>query len=100
MPSTKRSKLSNEELGVALKALPEWIKMEEREAIYRRFRFNSFGAAFGFMTRVALMSEKLNHHPDWSNNFNTVDVCLWTQALGGISKLDIELAHFCDGLVR
>ena len=77
----------------ALKTLPKWAAAPGgRDAICRTFRFSDFTAAFGFMTRIALMAEKMDHHPDWSNVYKTVDVTLNTHDDGGVTALDIELA--------
>jgi 4a-hydroxytetrahydrobiopterin dehydratase len=80
----------------ALKAVPEWSEVEGRDAIARSFRFKSFNQAFGFMTRVALRAERLDHHPEWFNVYNRVDVTLATHDAGGVTELDIKLASFID----
>jgi 4a-hydroxytetrahydrobiopterin dehydratase len=90
--------LSADERAEALAALPGWTYDEERKAIARSFRFADFSEAFGFMTRVALAAEKADHHPDWSNSWNRVDVALSTHSAGGVTRLDIALAHAIDGL--
>ncbi|MCU0895558.1 MAG: 4a-hydroxytetrahydrobiopterin dehydratase [Rhodospirillales bacterium] len=82
--------------AAALKAVPEWSEVEGRDAITRSFRFNTFNQAFGFMTRVALRAEKLDHHPEWFNVYNRVDVTLATHDAGGVTELDIKLASFID----
>lgn len=79
----------SEELG----QLPEWRMLEGREAISRRFRFADFNEAFGFMTRVALIAEKMDHHPEWANVYRTVDVVLSTHDAGGLTELDFKLAR-------
>ncbi len=86
------SRLSETELAEALAALPGWQLLEERSAIHRRFTFADFSEAFGWMARVALMAEKLDHHPEWSNVYRTVDVTLSTHDAGGLTRLDIRLA--------
>ncbi len=68
----------------------------ERDAIRRSYRFRDFNAAFGFMSRVALTAEKLDHHPEWSNVYNRVDVTLTTHDAGGVTDLDVALATFMD----
>jgi 4a-hydroxytetrahydrobiopterin dehydratase len=81
----------------ALKQRPLWKKAEgDRDAIQRTFRFADFTAAFGFMTRTALMAEKLDHHPEWFNVYNRVDVTLTTHDAGGVTELDVKLATFMD----
>lgn len=81
----------------ALKGLPLWRKAEgERDAIQRTYRFSDFTAAFGFMTRIALMAEKLDHHPEWFNVYNRVDVTLTTHDADGVTELDVTLAKLMD----
>ncbi len=80
----------------ALRDLHGWSEVEGRDAIARSFQFKTFNQAFGFMTRVALMAEKLNHHPEWFNVYNRVDVTLATHDAGGVTALDIKLAAFID----
>jgi 4a-hydroxytetrahydrobiopterin dehydratase len=81
----------------ALKTLPAWSAAEGgRDAIRRTFKFADFNAAFGFMTRAALMAEKLDHHPEWFNVYNRVDVTLATHDADGVTELDVELATFMD----
>ena len=76
----------------ALAALSGWTSVEGRDAISRSFRFADFNEAFAFMTRVALMAEKMDHHPEWSNVWNKVDIVLSTHDAGGLSQRDITLA--------
>ncbi|HJQ56112.1 MAG TPA: 4a-hydroxytetrahydrobiopterin dehydratase [Vineibacter sp.] len=81
----------------ALKELPKWAKADGgRDAIRRTFRFSDFTAAFGWMTRMALMAEKLDHHPEWFNVYNRVDVTLATHDAGGVTELDVKLASFMN----
>jgi 4a-hydroxytetrahydrobiopterin dehydratase len=81
----------------ALEKLPGWSALlTGRDAIQRTYQFADFNAAFGFMTRVALMADKLDHHPEWSNVYNKVDVVLTTHDAGGVTSLDVELATFMD----
>lgn len=89
-------RLTKEARAEALKALPEWSEVESRDAITRSFRFKTFNQAFGFMTRVALKAEKLDHHPEWFNVYNRVDVTLATHDAGGVTELDVKLATFID----
>ena len=80
----------------ALASLPGWGAAEGRDALTRTYRFADFNAAFGFMSRVALMAEKLDHHPEWSNVYNRVEVVLSTHDAGGVTALDVRLARFMD----
>ncbi|MBR7650838.1 4a-hydroxytetrahydrobiopterin dehydratase [Brucella oryzae] len=88
-----RNRLTENELNEALKELDGWQKVEGREAIAKSFKFKDFNAAFGFMARAALHAEKLDHHPEWFNVYNRVDVTLATHSENGITELDIRLAH-------
>ena len=92
--------LSQAEREDALEGLPEWDFDEGRDAILRSFVFADFVEAFGFMTRVALLAEKADHHPEWSNVWNRVEIALTTHDAGGLSHRDIELAESIDGLVN
>ena len=76
--------------------LPAWTLDPEASAISRHLEFADFGEAFAFMTRVALVAERKDHHPDWSNAYNVVDVTLTTHAAHGLTLKDIELARFID----
>lgn len=80
-------------------ALPEWTLAAERDAIHREFRFRDFSEAWGFMARVALLAEAQDHHPEWSNVWNRVDILLTTHDAGGLSARDVRLARAIDGLV-
>lgn len=93
-----RAKLTDTEIASALASLAGWLLVTGRPAIAKSFKFADFSAAFGFMTRVALAAEKLDHHPEWSNVYNRVDVTLSTHDAGGITALDIELARIIDKL--
>lgn len=88
-----------EKIGAAqaLKTLPGWSAVEGgRDAIQRTYRFADFNAAFAFMTRAALMAEKLDHHPEWFNVYNRVEVTLATHDADGVTELDVRLATFMD----
>ena len=76
--------------------LADWRDAPGRDAIARSFKFKDFNAAFGFMTRVALLAEKMDHHPEWSNVYNKVDVVLTTHDTGGVSDKDIAMAKAMD----
>jgi 4a-hydroxytetrahydrobiopterin dehydratase len=79
------------------KALPSgWSKVEGRDAIFKSFKFKSFGEAFGFMTQAALVAEKMDHHPEWFNVYSRVDVTLTTHSEKGVTALDIKLATAMD----
>ena len=82
--------------AAALAELPAWVAVEGRDAITRGYRFADFNAAFGWMTRIALAAEKLDHHPEWSNVYNRVEVILSTHDVGGVTALDISLAKIMD----
>lgn len=75
-----------------------WEMVEGRDAICKTFGFANFIAAFGWMTRAAIWAEKLNHHPEWSNVYKTVEVTLTTHDCGGLSDLDVKLAEKMDAL--
>ena len=80
----------------ALIGLDGWSDAEDRDAIQKTFTFKNFNQAFSFMTRVAMEAEKANHHPEWFNVYNRVDVTLSTHDTGGITEKDIKLAQFMD----
>jgi 4a-hydroxytetrahydrobiopterin dehydratase len=90
--------LGEHERDEAMRALPEWRHDPEARAIRRGFTFGDFSEAFAFMTRVALAAEKLDHHPDWSNVWNRVDIALTTHDEKGLTRLDITLARIIDRL--
>lgn len=89
-------RLTAEEIRAALVELPTWRLDADGLGLRREFRFADFNAAFGFMARVALKAEKMDHHPEWSNVYNRVDVRLTTHDAGGVSARDISLARFMD----
>lgn len=82
--------------AAALADLSGWSSAPEREALTKTFRFADFSAAFGFMTRVALAAEKMDHHPEWSNVYNRVEIVLTTHSAGGVTRLDVALAKIID----
>jgi 4a-hydroxytetrahydrobiopterin dehydratase len=82
----------------ALGGLSGWIEVPDREAIARTFTFKDFNEAFGFMSRVALVAEKRDHHPEWRNVYKTVEVVLSTHDAGGVTSLDIELAKAMNAI--
>jgi 4a-hydroxytetrahydrobiopterin dehydratase len=81
----------------ALAGLAGWSDAPGRDAIQKSFHFKTFNEAFGFMTRVALFAEKMDHHPEWFNVYNRVEVTLATHDAGGVTERDIRLARFMDG---
>ncbi len=85
----------------ALEKLPGWSDLPGgRDAISRTYRFADFNAAFGFMTRVALKADKIDHHPEWFNVYNRVEVTLTTHDADGVTALDIEMALFMDEVAK
>ncbi len=90
--------LDQTEREAAFADLPDWSLLHDRDAIARSFRFENFSAAWGFMTRVALAAEAMDHHPEWSNVWNKVDIVLSTHDANGLTKRDIALAKKIDSL--
>ncbi|WP_157215992.1 4a-hydroxytetrahydrobiopterin dehydratase [Flavisphingomonas formosensis] len=91
--------LNDTERAEALDGLPDWDYDEARDAITRTITFADFSEAFGFMTRVALAAEKADHHPEWSNVWNRVEILLTTHDAGGLSHRDIAMAEAIDAMV-
>jgi 4a-hydroxytetrahydrobiopterin dehydratase len=89
-------KLTGDTRSRALARLSGWSEVKGRDAIAKTFVFADFNEAFGFMTRVALVAEKMDHHPEWSNVYKTVNVTLSTHDAGGLTELDIKLAEAMD----
>jgi 4a-hydroxytetrahydrobiopterin dehydratase len=94
------TKLNEAERAELLLTLGEWTHEPTRDAIVRSFVFADFIAAFGFMSRVALLAEKADHHPEWSNVYNRVDILLTTHDADGLSQRDIALAHAIEAMAR
>jgi 4a-hydroxytetrahydrobiopterin dehydratase len=92
------AKLTNGERARLPTTLPLWQKLEERDAIMRRFTFKDFTAAFAFMAEVARLAEQQDHHPEWSNIYNKVEIILSTHDAGGLSSRDVKLAEAIDRL--
>jgi 4a-hydroxytetrahydrobiopterin dehydratase len=92
------SKLDDEARAVALSNLPLWSYDPEAQGIRRNLRFSDFAEAFGFMTRVAILAEKTDHHPEWFNVYNRVEILLTTHDAGGLSQRDIDLATAIDAI--
>jgi len=95
-----RKPLTPAERGKALKSLKGWAYSAKFKALSKTFKFKDFKQAFAFMTGCALAAEKMDHHPDWSNVYNTVDVKLSTHDAGGVTDADIKLAKTMDTLAR
>lgn len=92
------SKLDDEARAAALCKLPHWNYDVEAEGIRRTIRFSDFAEAFGFMARVAILAEKADHHPEWFNVYNRVEILLTTHDAGGLSQRDIDLATVIDAM--
>src|SRR4249919_2451708 len=90
------SKLTGDPRKAALAGLAGWSEVAGRDAIGKKFVFKDFNQAFGFMTRAALVAEKMDHHPEWFNVYKTVEVTLSTHDAGGVTKLDVRLAQAMD----
>ena len=91
-------RLNDAERTALATGLPKWELVRDPESIRREFRFKDFNQAWGFMSRVALMAEQQNHHPNWSNVWNTVRIELSTHDAGGLTQKDVALAQAIDGL--
>ncbi len=91
------TKLTGAARDAALRTLTGWNEVRGRDAIARTFRFADFNRAFAFMTRAALLAEKMDHHPEWFNVYNKVEVTLATHDAGGVTQKDIDLATAMDG---
>ncbi len=83
----------------ALAGIPDWKPVADRDAITRTIKFTDFSEAFAFMTRVAMLAEQANHHPEWFNVYNTVTITLSTHDAGGLTMKDVELATRIDTLI-
>ena len=97
-----RDKLEGAEREEQLKPLlgAGWKVLENRDAIYKEFLFKDFNEAFGVMSRVALTAEKLDHHPEWFNVYNKLQVTLATHTCGGVSEMDVTLATFIESITK
>jgi len=93
-------KLSPEARRAALAELPGWTEVQGRDAIQKSFKFKSFSQAWGFMNRVALAAEKLDHHPEWFNVYSRVDITLSTHDCDGLSERDVKLARRIDAFAK
>jgi 4a-hydroxytetrahydrobiopterin dehydratase len=90
------ARLDDQAVSQALAGLPGWAPVEGRQAIAKEYRFQDFNQAFGFMVRVSLLAEKLDHHPEWFNVYNKVAVTLATHDADGVTELDITMARFME----
>ncbi len=90
-------KLTDVEFGTALRSLAGWAPVADRHAMTKSFVFNDFSQAFAWMARVALLAERMDHHPEWFNVYNRVDVTLATHDAGGVSSRDVAMAEAMDG---
>ena len=93
-------KLTEAERASFLKAYPGWTLVDGRDAVAKSFKFKDFNTAFGFMTRIALAAEKADHHPEWFNVYNRVDITLTTHDAGGLSARDVALAEVIEDAAR
>ena len=91
------AKLSDAERASFFEAHPEWAEARGGEAASRTFRFSDFAEAFGWMTRVAIHADKADHHPEWFNVYDRVEITLTTHDAGGLSERDVAMAAFMDG---
>jgi 4a-hydroxytetrahydrobiopterin dehydratase len=93
------TRLTDEQRASLATAVPGWTRAADKDAIKRSFKFADFNEAWGFMTRVALLAEKMDHHPEWSNVWNAVQIELSTHDVGGLSDRDLKLAQAINRLV-
>ena len=91
--------LNETERQALTKSLPHWTLAEGRDAIFRKLAFDDFSQAFAFMTRVAMLAEQMNHHPEWFNCYRHVEITLATHDAGGLSQKDVALAQAIEGLL-
>jgi 4a-hydroxytetrahydrobiopterin dehydratase len=89
-------KLNEQQRHSALARLPGWTEADDRDAIRKTYRFADFIEAWGFMSRTALIAEQMNHHPEWLNVYNRVEITLTTHDAGGLSALDVDLTNHMD----
>lgn len=93
-------KLMGEERARLLGNLEGWREVQGRDAITKTFNFHDFSQAFGAMSRIALAAEKMDHHPEWTNVYNRLDIVLSTHDSGGVTERDVRLAHIIDQIVE
>ncbi|MEQ8585478.1 MAG: 4a-hydroxytetrahydrobiopterin dehydratase [Thalassobaculaceae bacterium] len=89
-------KLSDDDRKAILASIDGWAETDGGKKIVKTFEFDGFDSAWGFMTRAAIKAQSMDHHPEWSNVYSTVEVALTTHDVGGVSELDIELAKYMD----
>ncbi len=93
-------KLAGAARAEAVRALPGWSDVAGRDAIRKNFQFGTFGEAWGFMSQVALLAEKMDHHPEWFNVYNRVEITLSTHDCGGLSERDVKLARAIEAIPK
>ncbi len=93
-------KLSDQEINKSLADLQGWARMNDKHALQKNFKFKDFNQAWSFMSRCALLAEKMDHHPEWFNVYNRVDVVLTTHDANGISERDIKMAKAMDEFAK
>ena len=99
MTAKPTARLTGKARTAALASLKKWKELPGRDAIQRSLKFADFNQAWGFMTRVALAADKADHHPEWSNVYNKVEIVLSTHDAGGLSDKDVALAKFIDSTI-
>src|SRR5437762_2807347 len=100
METVMAERLTADARKQALSGIPGWSETQGRDALGKTFVFKDFSEAFGFMTRAALVAEKMDHHPEWRNVYKTVEVVLSTHDAGGVTALDVELAKAMNAIAR
>jgi 4a-hydroxytetrahydrobiopterin dehydratase len=98
--AVRHPRLGEDEIASALGGLPGWTVTRDGAAIEKTFRLKDFVGAWGFMSKVALLAEKLDHHPEWSNVYRTVSITLTTHDSGGLTELDVALARGIDAAAK
>tara|TARA_R110002096_G_scaffold136187_4_gene288614 strand:+ start:192 stop:494 length:303 start_codon:yes stop_codon:yes gene_type:complete len=92
-------KLTEVDIQITLESLPGWTFDEGQQSLHRSFMFKNFSEAWGFMAQTALLAEKMDHHPDWRNSFNRVEVRLTTHDQGGVTLLDVSMAKAMEKIL-
>ena len=96
MADNKPHKMTGDDIKKAMQELEGWEKLADKDALFKSFKFKNFSEAWGFMNRSALLAEKMNHHPEWFNVWNKVEVTLNTHDVDGLSELDFKMARLMD----